>query len=120
RLAARRHFPYRSPRLPSLLRNRQMVEMPGWKCPSGPLHPYAAVGNDRVMTMIDGWVAPGLEAVRQVFGANFDKGDEDGAAFSAYHRGHKVVDLWGGVADTVTGRPWEEDTMVLTYSTTKG
>jgi len=72
------------------------------------------------MTMIDGWVAPGFEAVREVFGANFDKGDEDGAAFSAYHRGHKVVDLWGGVADTVTGQPWEEDTMVLTYSTTKG
>ena len=80
----------------------------------------AGVDNDRVMTKIDGWVAPGFEAVREVFQTNFDSGAEDGAAFAAYHRGHKVVDLWGGVADTTTGRPWVEDTMVLTYSTTKG
>jgi CubicO group peptidase (beta-lactamase class C family) len=43
-----------------------------------------------------------------------------GAAFSAYHRGEKVVDLWGGVADPDTGRPWDEHTMVLVFSTTKG
>ncbi len=72
------------------------------------------------MTTIDGWTAPGFEGVRDVFQANFDNGAEDGAAFAAYHRGRKVVDLWGGVADTTTGRPWDEDTMVLTYSTTKG
>jgi CubicO group peptidase (beta-lactamase class C family) len=72
------------------------------------------------MTTIGGSVAPGFEAVRDAFQTNFDAGLEDGAAFAAYHRGHKVVDLWGGVADTTTGRPWGEDTMVLTYSTTKG
>ena len=43
-----------------------------------------------------------------------------GAAFSAYHRGRKVVDLWGGVADQATGRPWEEDSVILVFSTTKG
>ena len=31
-----------------------------------------------------------------------------------------MVDLWGGIADPTTGRPWEEDSMVLVYSTTKG
>lgn len=72
------------------------------------------------MTTIDGWVASGWEDVREVFQANFDHGSEVGAAFSAYHRGDKVVDLWGGVADDTTGRPWEEDTMVLVFSTTKG
>jgi CubicO group peptidase (beta-lactamase class C family) len=72
------------------------------------------------MTTTSGWVAPGFESVRRAFQANFDRGAEDGAAFAAYHRGSKVVDLWGGVADTRTGRPWEEDTMVLVYSTTKG
>ena len=35
-------------------------------------------------------------------------------------RGEKVVDLWGGVRDTRTGDPWEEDTLVLVYSTSKG
>jgi CubicO group peptidase (beta-lactamase class C family) len=72
------------------------------------------------MTMIHGRVATGFEAVRDVFQANFDIGAEDGAAFAAYHRGLQVVDLWGGVADTTTGKLWSENTMVLTYSTTKG
>jgi len=72
------------------------------------------------MTIIDGWVDPGFGPVYEAFQANFEEGLEDGAAFSAYHRGRKVVDLWGGVADTTTGRPWEEDTLVLVYSTTKG
>jgi CubicO group peptidase (beta-lactamase class C family) len=72
------------------------------------------------MTNIDGWTAAGFEPVRDAFAANFDKGLEIGAAFSAYHRGKKVVDLWGGVADTHTDRPWDERTIVLVFSTTKG
>ena len=72
------------------------------------------------MTKISGWVAPGFETVYEAFKANFDDGLEAGAAFSAYHRGEKVVDLWGGVADTRTGRLWDEDSLVLVYSTTKG
>jgi CubicO group peptidase (beta-lactamase class C family) len=67
-----------------------------------------------------GWTAPGWEDVRDAFEHNFDMGLEIGAAFSAYHRGDKVVDLWGGLADAYERRPWDEDTMVLTYSTTKG
>ncbi len=72
------------------------------------------------MTTISGWVAPGFEGVRDVFQANFDAGVEVGAAFGAYHRGEKVVDLWGGIADKRTQEPWNEDTLVLVYSTTKG
>ena len=34
--------------------------------------------------------------------------------------GEKVVDLWGGIRNKQTGEPWERDTMVLVYSTTKG
>jgi CubicO group peptidase (beta-lactamase class C family) len=69
---------------------------------------------------VDGFVAPGFEGVRQAFEANFAQGKEVGAAFAACHHGEVVVDLWGGVADQHTGRPWERDTMVLVYSTTKG
>ena len=72
------------------------------------------------MTTISGWVAPGFEGVRDVFQANFDAGVEIGAAFGAYHRGAKVVDLWGGIADIRADDPWKEDTLVLVYSTTKG
>ena len=31
-----------------------------------------------------------------------------------------MVDLWGGVRDARDGSPWEEDTLVLVYSTSKG
>lgn len=67
-----------------------------------------------------GWTAPGWEGVRDAFNTNFDSGNDVGAAFSAYHRGEKVVDLWGGIADQDTGAPWNEDTMALVFSTTKG
>jgi CubicO group peptidase (beta-lactamase class C family) len=30
------------------------------------------------------------------------------------------VDLWGGVADHRSGRPWQEDTLVVIFSSTKG
>lgn len=72
------------------------------------------------MADISGEVAPGFEGVRDAFEANFDQGLEVGAAFSCYHRGRKVVDLWGGVADPETGTPWGERTLVLVFSTTKG
>ena len=72
------------------------------------------------MGKIHGWTAAGWQAVEEAFRANFDERHEVGAAFSAYHRGEKVVDLWGGIADETTGAPWEEDTVVLVFSTTKG
>ncbi len=67
-----------------------------------------------------GWTASGFEGVRDAFEKNFAAGLEIGAAFSAYHRGQKVVDLWGGDFDSESGRAWEEDTIALVYSTTKG
>ncbi len=72
------------------------------------------------MTDINGEVAPGFEPVRDAFQANFNERSDVGAAFSLYKDGVKVVDLWGGVADADTGRPWEQDTLQLVFSTTKG
>ncbi|MBK9179555.1 MAG: beta-lactamase family protein [Acidimicrobiales bacterium] len=67
-----------------------------------------------------GWVAPGFEGVRDAFERNFAEHGEVGASFAAYHGGRQVVDLWGGVADADTGRPWERDAIALFFSTTKG
>ncbi|WP_049575642.1 serine hydrolase domain-containing protein [Nonomuraea sp. SBT364] len=72
------------------------------------------------MPEIGGETAPGFEAVRDAFAANLASGQEIGAAVSVYLRGRKVVDLWGGIADPGTGRPWERDTLQVVYSTTKG
>jgi CubicO group peptidase (beta-lactamase class C family) len=70
--------------------------------------------------MINGTVAPGWEPVRDAFEENFRSRGELGAACAVYQRGEKVVDLWGGIRDAATGAPWEEDTMVIMYSATKG
>jgi CubicO group peptidase (beta-lactamase class C family) len=67
-----------------------------------------------------GWTASGFEGVQDAFEKNFADGLEVGAAFSAYHRGQKVVDLWGGQFEPDSDREWEEDTIALVYSTTKG
>jgi CubicO group peptidase (beta-lactamase class C family) len=68
----------------------------------------------------EGSVAPGFEAVRHEFQRNFASRGELGAACAAYVRGEKVVDLWGGFRDRRGREPWEEDTLVLVYSTSKG
>jgi CubicO group peptidase (beta-lactamase class C family) len=69
---------------------------------------------------IDGLVAPGFEAVRAEFERNFAARGEIGAAVAAYWRGEKVVDLWGGRRTPDGVDPWNEDTMVVVMSTTKG
>ena len=70
--------------------------------------------------MIAGYARPGFEAVEQAFAENFKRRHELGAACSVYHHGEKVVDLWGGVRNRATRDPWEEDTMTLVFSATKG
>lgn len=69
---------------------------------------------------VHGFVAPGFEGVRDAFVQNFDLRQELGAAFCVYRNGEKIVDLWGGLRDRATNAPWDEDTMVVVYSTTKG
>jgi CubicO group peptidase (beta-lactamase class C family) len=70
--------------------------------------------------VVQGIVAQGFELVRDEFQRNFAERGELGAACTVYHRGEKAVDLWGGIRNKETGEPWEEDTMVLVFSSTKG
>jgi CubicO group peptidase (beta-lactamase class C family) len=67
-----------------------------------------------------GSVSKGFEAVREAFVENFSNRNELGAACCVYRHGEKVVDLWGGNRNKATGEPWQEDTMVIVHSATKG
>lgn len=69
---------------------------------------------------IHGSCDPRFERVREAFAENFEKRGEVGAAVAVTIDGRPVVDLWGGFADKERTRPWERDTIVNTYSTTKG
>jgi CubicO group peptidase (beta-lactamase class C family) len=68
---------------------------------------------------VEGECAPRFAAVRAAFAANFAAGREVGASFAAWVDGEPVVDLWGGSADRAESRPWERDTIVNVFSTTK-
>jgi len=69
---------------------------------------------------VEGNVSRAFESVRAAFADNFARRGELGGACCAYYRGEKVVDLWGGIRNKQTGEPWEQDTMVIVYSATKG
>jgi CubicO group peptidase (beta-lactamase class C family) len=73
---------------------------------------------DRVT--VEGHVSSGFERVRDAFVENFERRHELGGACCAYHHGVKVVDLWGGIRNKETGEPWEENTLVVVHSATKG
>jgi len=63
---------------------------------------------------------PKFKQVKQVFEDNVDQGLEVGAAVAATVDGKPVIDLWAGHADKAKTRPWNRDTLVNVYSTTKG
>ena len=69
---------------------------------------------------INGICDPTFHEVRDEFARNFAERGEVGASACAMVEGRTVVDLWGGVADRHTRRPWERDTIGLVWSATKG
>lgn len=72
------------------------------------------------MPQIHGHCDERFAAVRSAFEANFRERDELGAAVTVLVDGQPVADLWGGWADGARTRPWEQDTLVNVWSTTKG
>ena len=71
------------------------------------------------MATISGECGATFDEVRSLLSASIDSGDDVGASVCVIHQGRTVVDLWGGVADVESGRPWERDTIINVFSTTK-
>ncbi len=69
--------------------------------------------------MLHGHVHPSFSDVARCFERILPKKAPGGAAVCVYHHGEKVVDVWGGTRDRA-GSPWEEDTISISFSTTKG
>ena len=68
---------------------------------------------------IHGFCDSRFAAVRDVFERNFAEHGDVGASFAATVEGEFVVDIWAGHADQARTRPWQQDTIVNVYSTTK-
>lgn len=69
--------------------------------------------------IVNGFSNDRFAAAREIFESNLSSGADIGASFCATIDGETVVDLWGGFADEAKTRPWERDTIVNVYSTTK-
>jgi CubicO group peptidase (beta-lactamase class C family) len=69
---------------------------------------------------IEGRADDGFGPMVDAFVANFLEHGEVGAALTVYAQGRPVVDLWGGLADPRTGRPWTATTPAVVFSCTKG
>ncbi|KAF9879173.1 beta-lactamase [Colletotrichum karsti] len=71
------------------------------------------------MTSTLGKCDPKFDNVRVKLQELLDSGEEVGASLTVTIDGEDVVNLWGGFADAARTRPWEEDTIVNVFSSTK-
>ncbi|HZV72190.1 MAG TPA: serine hydrolase domain-containing protein [Conexibacter sp.] len=69
---------------------------------------------------VRGICAPRFAPVLEAFRRNFAELGELGGGVCVTHDGEVVVELVGGVADELTGRLWDERTLVMVWSATKG
>ncbi len=76
--------------------------------------------SDAAVPVVSGACDARFERVREAFARNFAESGELGASVAVALQGEVVVDLWAGYVDRERTRPWERDTLVLIYSSTKG
>ena len=71
------------------------------------------------MADIQGTCDPRFDGVKEAFASNLDQGLDIGASVAVVLEGELVVDIWGGHADEAKTKPWERDTIINVWSTTK-
>lgn len=69
---------------------------------------------------IAGTTRPGWEFVREMLHEHFASERDLGASLAIYHHGQPVVDLSGGWFDRSHTKPYDNNTLQLVFSTTKG
>jgi len=57
--------------------------------------------------------------VEQAIAQAIESGQHIGVQVAAYKDGHQVLDVWGGLADSTTGRPVDGDTLFNAFSVAK-
>ena len=71
------------------------------------------------MGLVNGRCDSRFKQIRDIFEANVASGDELGVSIAIDIDGEVLVDLWGGWRDEARTQPWEHDTIVNVWSTTK-
>lgn len=71
-------------------------------------------------TLIQGECDSSFHIVKEVFTEIMQSDIEAGAGVAVTIDGQTVVDIWGGYIDSRHTSPWQKDTLVNVFSTTKG
>jgi CubicO group peptidase (beta-lactamase class C family) len=71
------------------------------------------------MGVTKGFTTDAFAGVRDTLEKSLEAGADLGASVAVHHKGEVVVDIWGGFADEAKTKPWESDTIVNVWSTTK-
>ncbi|KAF5138917.1 Beta-lactamase domain-containing protein 2 [Metarhizium anisopliae] len=72
------------------------------------------------MAQVQGYCDARFSKLRDLMQESITSGQDIGASLCININGEKnVVDIWGGYADASTKKPWEKDTIVNVFSTTK-
>ena len=71
------------------------------------------------MAEVSGTCDTRFEPVRDALREQLDSGNELGASIAIDLEGTTVLDVWGGFRDAGRSAPWERDTIVNVWSTTK-
>jgi CubicO group peptidase (beta-lactamase class C family) len=84
------------------------------RLPTSTIRPEGAL-----LGQVHGFCDERFEPLAALFRANQDQGVDEGASLAATLGGELVVDLWAGTSDRTKTRPWEKDTLVHVFSTSK-
>lgn len=69
---------------------------------------------------VNGTCDPAFQAVRDAFSQLMQSPQQQGASVALYHQGELKVNLWAGTRDKARTAPWQQDTLVNVFSTSKG
>jgi CubicO group peptidase (beta-lactamase class C family) len=72
-----------------------------------------------VTTTVHGSCVNAFRSVQETLEVNLESGEDLGASIVINVDGEKVVDVWGGWRDEARTQPWDQDTIVNVWSTTK-
>ena len=72
------------------------------------------------MSSVKGYCDPSFKEIKDILGASIESGYEIGASVAISHNKEMVVNLHGGHKDEAMSEAWDKDTIVNTYSVTKG
>jgi CubicO group peptidase (beta-lactamase class C family) len=77
------------------------------------------LGLSLIMATVQGYCDPKFENIKTLLEKSIASGDELGASIALNIDGKTVIDIYGGYADPEKTKPWEKDTIVNVWSSTK-